>query len=442
MIDSFKLINVKDGEKLFYDGNSMGVFPLYSETDNEIISYLEDIYCGKSISEDKDIENWLQKCISELPRGGRANTKKGLKRRLEALILPIAGSCNLKCPYCFARANQGSFAFPNYEKDDIDFILKQLNKYSSDININLIFFGGEPMLKYDLIEYTVNQVKTKFSHLKVGYSITTNGTLFNKERIKFMRENNFAILLSMDGYDNKFNYRKFINGKSSVPKVLKTIELLKSMEMPFEIRATMTSDNPYIFETYKFFEELEAKYMIAFAYPSENKQNEKIVTFGEDSLKNVSQALDKYLNYISNKLKKKEQIYNTTIPAIANSIEARVHKDYVCSAGYNYFTIMANGDIYSCAHLMNNPEYIIGNISDFEALKKKRISFIAKDFKTLKGCQKCWAKNICNGGCPSQKLSLGLGPKDPFPLERCELERIECEFYIRAYYLLKTIKPS
>ena len=55
----------------------------------------------------------------------------------------------------------------------------------------------------------------------------------------------------------QFNYRKFRNGKSSVSRVLGNIELLKAHEVSFEIRATITSDNPYIYETYRFFEELK-----------------------------------------------------------------------------------------------------------------------------------------------------------------------------------------
>lgn len=442
MINTFKLINLQDNDKLFYDGNSMGIFPLYYKDDEEIISYLSNIESGNVVNEDPDIESWIKTCIKEIPKGAKTNTKKILKRQLQSIILPIAGTCNLKCPYCFARANRGNFAFPNYTEHDVDFILKQIDKHSHDIPINLIFFGGEPMMKYDIIKYTINQIKTKYPHLKVGYSITTNGTLLNKERIQFMRENNFALLLSMDGYDNNFNYRKFINGKSSVNRVLKNIDLLKSMNMPFEIRATITSDNPYVFETHVFFEELESDYILAFAYSSENKLNEDLNTFDTRSLSNIRNAYEKLLFYYRDKLKGKKPIYNANIATMIKTFETRLHRDYICAAGFNYFTVMADGSIYSCAHLMNNPQYIIGNISDFNSLINKRINYIAKDIKTIRGCKDCWAKNICNGGCPSQKLSMNVKANEPLPVERCELEKIEAEFYIRIYHLFKTINPQ
>lgn len=378
MINAFKLINLQDNNKLFYDGNSMGIFPLYHKDDNEIISYLSNIENGNCIKENPDIESWIRTCINDLPKGAKTNTRKILKKQLQSIILPIAGTCNLKCPYCFARADKGNFAFPNYTEHDIDFILKQIDKYSSNIPVNIIFFGGEPMIKYDIIKYTINQIKNQYPHLDVSYSITTNGTLLNKERIQFMRDNNFAILLSMDGYDNNFNYRKFINGKSSVSRVLKNIDLLKSMNMPFEIRATLTSNNPYVFETHTFFEDLESDYIIAFAYSSENKLNEQLNIFDGKSLSNINNAYEKLLSYYHKKLKEGKTIYNANIATMIKTFETRLHRDYICAAGFNYFTVMSDGSIYSCAHLMNNPKYIIGNVSDFNSLRNKKNRLYSK----------------------------------------------------------------
>jgi len=37
---------------------------------------------------------------------------------------------------------------------------------------------------------------------------------------------------------------------------------------------------------------------------------------------------------------------------------------------------------------------------------------------------------------------MGVGVNEPFPKERCELEKLEAEFYIRIYHLFKTINKK
>ncbi len=378
--------------------------------------------------------------INSGPASTLVNDLKHVKPSYSSLVLPIASQCNLKCPYCFAQTNHGGFSFPSYNEDAIDRLLDRLHELNGDTPTTLIFFGGEPLIKFNLIEYTVNCVKEKYPDMKIGYSITTNGTLINRKVADFFRENNVAVLLSMDGYDNEFNYRKFRNGKSSVDRVLKSIELLKSSNVYFEIRATLTSDNPYLYETHMFFEKLEVPYQIAFAYPSENTSHSSLSTFSEDSLVGLRKAYNRLIEHYVERSKKGLPFYDKLLPKIIGAIESRQKLIFSCSAGINYFTILANGDIHYCAHLMNNPEFVLGNLYD----RKLKNSFIShpitpKAVDQIAECENCWIKNLCAGGCTSQKISEKLSPFGSYSRRKCALERLQYEYYLKLYVLSQSI---
>ena len=93
-----------------------------------------------------------------------------------------------------------------------DDTVKWLNKNKEEYkNINgyypkdssVFFFGGEPTLRwYDLIVPLVE----KYPNEK--YSITTNGYLLDKDKIDFMKEHNFSVMLSMDGNEATQNYNR------------------------------------------------------------------------------------------------------------------------------------------------------------------------------------------------------------------------------------------
>ena len=442
MLNAFKLFDVDSDIKLFYHGDSMGLFPLDVQEDKELISYLNKTENMQIKNKDEEIENWINSCIDDLPTHSRININENFEPKLQTLVLPIASSCNLKCPYCFAQTSDGGFAYSDYNEESIDNLLMLLKKYNHQTSTTLVFFGGEPLIRYDLIKYTVNKIKEKYNELNIGYSITTNGTLITKERAKFLKENNFAILVSMDGFENEYNYRHFINGKSSVNRVLTNMNLLKEMNVPFQIRATITSDNPYIYETYRFFEELKYPFNIAFAYSSENKSNEKLNIFDEKCIDQIKKAFDKLLKYYTKKIESKEPIFNTLFLSLGDILEYRVHREHVCAAGYTFYTVMSNGDIYTCAHLMNNPEYSMGKISDFVSLNQNSCSSISRSILSIEDCENCWAKYLCVGGCTSQKLTMGIAANKSFPKRQCEVERSVFEFYVKLYYIYKTISSN
>lgn len=150
------------------------------------------------------------------------------KDRIWGLYLCVANTCNAMCTYCFA--NHG-----NYGKESglmkkevafkaIDFFM---SKVPQDCVASFIFFGGEPLLAYDIIENSCEYIKEKYCDREKSFHITTNGTLLSEKVIDYFAENDFAVGLSIDGNKEIHNkQRPLRNGKDSFTEATKNLEYL------------------------------------------------------------------------------------------------------------------------------------------------------------------------------------------------------------------------
>lgn len=109
------------------------------------------------------------------------------------------------------------------------------------------FYGGEPLLKFDFIKEVVDYSKTNWPIQSFEYRMTTNAVLLNKY-MNYLVENNFYLLLSLDGNEKHNKYRTFKNGKDSYNSVFKNIHLLKNkypdyFENMIEFNAVINSES-------------------------------------------------------------------------------------------------------------------------------------------------------------------------------------------------------
>ena len=160
----------------------------------------------------------------------------------------LTNQCNLRCYYCFAEHNPRNLSWETM-KAIIDFAINQyFEKGKWEDTLNFTFFGGEPMLRYDeIIVPIVKYVKEIFIEKQLDkkywptYSITTNGTLLTRERLEFFRENNFCILLSIDGNEESQNLnRPKANGEGSFQDVEKNFKDLLELFPNTTFRSTLT----------------------------------------------------------------------------------------------------------------------------------------------------------------------------------------------------------
>lgn len=154
-----------------------------------------------------------------------------LKSQVSQLILVIAKDCNLRCKYCIlgehynnncSRYTSEKMNFKTAKKA-IDYFIELNSKKMEHGFINtptITFYGGEPLLNFELIEEVVDYCKSR--KYSVNFGITTNGTLFTDKTISFLVDNNFSTTVSLDGNESETNRKRvFKNQIGAYSKIYK-----------------------------------------------------------------------------------------------------------------------------------------------------------------------------------------------------------------------------
>ena len=113
----------------------------------------------------------------------------------DKMLLMLTYQCQMGCSYCRMDRSHPEMPVETLYKA-IDLLLT-----SSEAEVELQFFGGEPLLRFDLIKKGISYAEKKRRKInkKVRYLITTNGLLIDKNKLNFLSEYNVSFLLSIDG---------------------------------------------------------------------------------------------------------------------------------------------------------------------------------------------------------------------------------------------------
>jgi uncharacterized protein len=151
------------------------------------------------------------------------------------IVFEVTDFCNLSCLYCgFGELYEG-FDVRNTKNINTHNAIK-LIKYFFDLKppnkkkkLTIGFYGGEPLLNVNFIKQiveVVNRLRDE-KEMDIGYNMTTNATLIHKH-IHFLVENNFQLLVSLDGNEKNHSYRFFSkNKKNSFERVIENMDMVQ-----------------------------------------------------------------------------------------------------------------------------------------------------------------------------------------------------------------------
>lgn len=150
---------------------------------------------------------------------------------VDTFIISITEQCNLRCSYCCYsgsyKNNRTHNAF-SMSANDIDEVLMFIQEAAKNENVKLAFYGGEPLLHFDLLRYAISKAREIWGQ-KVTISVSSNATLLNPNIIDWLFENKVRIDISIDGtkeWHDKYRIDKMGNG--SFEKVYQSLSYIKN----------------------------------------------------------------------------------------------------------------------------------------------------------------------------------------------------------------------
>ena len=142
----------------------------------------------------------------------------------------LTEDCNHRCAYCFVKGKNPRKMSEEVARQSLEFLLRASKQEKS---VRILFFGGEPLLEFDLIRFFIEYGRERFRRAgkELGFDMTTNGTLMTAERARYFRDHGVMCLLSIDGDQETHDaHRKMLGGGSSFEAVMERLPLMKSFQ--------------------------------------------------------------------------------------------------------------------------------------------------------------------------------------------------------------------
>lgn len=307
----------------------------------------------------------------------------------------ITEDCNCRCKYCFIDKNPKKSNI-KVGKAMIDWMFNsEISK--DDKNLQLTFFGGEPLTEFDLLKKIViyGMEKSKKTGKNISYSITTNGTLLSGEKLDWILNNDIGILFSIDGKKEFHNrYRVFADGKGSYDRTMEDLDKLLQAKPQVVARMTYVPDTiPYLFENYKFL--LEDLHFQSCAPTFATDPHMKL---NEDEIKELNKQFKLIEDYEINRAKQGKKVAFNYIHKCIRQILTNKKLPSPCGAGKKYLAIGTEGGIFPCHRFTQWAEWELGNIFSGYINQELRDKCGKFDCEVNEDCKKCQVL-FCGGQC-------------------------------------------
>ncbi|MEZ6852320.1 Cys-rich peptide radical SAM maturase CcpM [Halodesulfovibrio aestuarii] len=339
-----------------------------------------------------------------------------LCRRVEGITLQVTQQCNLRCKYCIysgsykSREHSGKKMSFEMAKKGVDFVLQR----SVDIpTVAINFYGGEPLLAFDLMKKVVEYAKKRAEGKKIVFNVTTNGTLFTDENIRFLSENAFSVMISLDGSKEVHDKNRVFaaSGKGTFDAIMHNLQHIKTYFPEFYTRIIFNAViDPTLGKacTNNFFitsKELEGAQVTASLVSVQYKKDEIAIPdsfFIDEEIGKFKLLLHKLQRvdgkYISAIMAEKFQQIQTRMYLIRQhylSLPAKCHPGGPCVPGATRLFLNVDGEFYPCERVSETSKNTcIGHINTgFDMPQVSKILNIAR--LTENACKKCWAFIHC-----------------------------------------------
>ena len=355
---------------------------------------------------------------------------------IKAMCLHISHDCNLRCKYCFASTGDfgtGRKLMPlETAKAAIDFLLE---KSVGRENLELDFFGGEPLMNFDVVKQTVAYARSKEKEYgkNFRFTITTNGMLLDDDAIDFINKEMYNVVLSIDGR-KEVNDRMRVraDGNGSYDRIVKNFKKLveKRGDKEWYVRGTYTKYNldfsEDVFHLYdQGFDQISVEPVV------EDPKVEYAIT--EEDLDQICKEYDRLADRLM-ELKKNGGFLNFFHFMIDLEGGPCVYKRLSgCGSGTEYLAVTPWGDLYPCHQFVGNEDFLMGNVWDGVKRTDIRDEFKCCNVYAKEKCSKCFARFYCSGGCAANSYNFHGSITDAYDLG-CERQkkRIECAIMIKA----------
>lgn len=416
--------------------------PFAASCPDDVLAKLANRYAETDIVEAyvDVLELHQQKLLySEDRYGDFADT--AVESPIKALCLHIAHDCNLRCKYCFASTGDfgtGRKLMPfEVGKVAIDFLLQHSVGRE---NLEVDFFGGEPLMNFEVVKQIVAYARSKEEEYQKNFrfTITTNGVLLTDDKIDFINREMYNAVLSIDGRKEvNDRLRTKVDGSGSYDTIIEKYKKLVQNrgDQEYYVRGTYTRYNLDFSEDVLHLYE-EGFDQISVEPVMESPDVEYAIR--EEDLDQIYAEYDKLVDRIQEIRKSGGSINFFHFMIDLDQGPCVIKRLRGCGSGNEYVAITPDGDIYPCHQFVGHEEYCMGNLEQGTFREDIKQEFAGCHVYSKPSCQKCWAKFYCSGGCNANNYIFNGDIHDSYELS-CQImrKRLESAILVKVCEMLE-----
>ena len=356
---------------------------------------------------------------------------------LASISLNVAQACNMSCRYCYADTGKfgGASRLMSLEvaKATVDRLIAE-----SDPSVGLVigYMGGEPLLNRQVVHETTHyaaQVAQK-ANRQLRFSLTTNGTLLQKEDAQLFTEYPFTVAISVDGNQQQNDrLRPMNNGSSSYEALQQGLEILDRYGRPQHLAARITITPktgkllPILDHVINLgFDEVGFAVVLVSPDPS-------LAFTAEDFSQLLQEAIACGTKAVA-EIKAGRAYPFSNLETALQEIHRGSHRPYPCGAGAAYLSANAEGDLFACHRLIDDPQFAMGNVEQGSDWQARANHLTNNHVENIEPCKQCWAKYLCGGGCYHEVSRRGR--------IACDYIRGWLDFCLSTYIELSSLHPE
>lgn len=388
------------------------------------------------------------------------------KRYIGQLTLILTEECNIRCKYCiysgqYDNMREHSSQVMSFEtaKKAIDIYIMEymeLRKTNHESQVQIGFFGGEPLLNFKLLKQVVEYVRNKYQITPI-YTITTNGLLLTDKKIEYLVSNNFNIAISINGDKaNNDRLRTNFDGSgtySSLEKLFSRL-LYKYPEITERISLICIIDiGSNIDELNNFFDKaIVNKFRLARVNSVNadftnwyNKYNLRDREKYLEAIETLLQDFKLRLSLHEKPTNFERVFFNSLTNTIVHRVKTPPHTIYKneyyvqgmsCVPG-DKLAVNPAGDLLMCERV--NYSGKIGDV--YNGIDINLITNHMNNYnKSLTKCLNCNYKWLCS--CCFARVLDDRGNIIPFDSKRCSDEKASIDRALRIYYEILSVCPN
>jgi uncharacterized protein len=353
-----------------------------------------------------------------------------------AISLNVAQSCNLSCSYCYA--DEGRFGGKK-RLMPLTVALQAIDRLidgAAGRRVTVGFIGGEPFLNRDVLYRSVAHAldRARTRSCAVGFSVATNGTLLNAGDVRFLRDNGFAVSVSLDGGAQvNDRHRRAPRGTSGYESALSGLRPL--LENPGKARVaariTIARDDLRVSERVEAL--AEAGFSEIGVSPLRTSPDPSLILRDEDwpvLLDEMVEAAE--LEW--RRLARGESFRFSNLAIAAKQIHAGFAKPLPCGSAANYVSVSAEGGYFTCHRTIDDSAFSLGTTAGGLSTARRESFLEARHVDRQEPCRSCWARYLCGGGCHAEVLTAGRSG--------CDYIRGWLEYCLQFYDRLSRVRPD